>query len=252
MLDILALVTREQPTIEVEEICARLGYAQASAYRYVRELTESGLLVRLPHGYTLGPRVIELDLQMRETDPLLNNGRDLMQHLAAETGLNVLLSELYGETVINTHQEFGLDSQILNFGRGRPMALFRSATSTIILAHLSPRQLRRIYDQHEGSDDVRRLGESWKDFSRAMLHLRKQGYSRSQGELDVGKAGMAAAIFDEKRRVIGSISLVGSAQRLQAFNEAYLAQLLQDAAATLSQRIAGAGMALAHPMLETA
>lgn len=243
MLDILGLVTRERPTIEVEEICERLGYAQASAYRYVRELTEAGLLVRLPSGYTLGPRVIELDLQMRETDPLLNNGRDLMQHLAAQTGLNVLLSELYGETVINTHQEFGLDSQILNFGRGRPMALFLSATSTIILAHLPPRQLRRIYDQHEQSPDVHRLGATWKEFSRAMLQLRKQGYSRSKGELDADKAGIAAPIFEEKGRVIGSISLVGSVQRLQAFNEDYLATLLTGAAATLTRRIANGDLA---------
>ena len=238
MLDILALITRERPTIEVEEICGSLGYAQASAYRYVRELTDAGLLVWLPLGYALGPRVIELDLQMRETDPLLSNGRDLMQRLAAETGLNVLLSELYGETVINTHQEFGLDSQILNFGRGRPMPLFLSATSTVILAHLPQRQLRRMYDQHAQSPDVHRLGATWKAFSRAMLQLRKQGYSRSQGELEVDKAGMAAPIFEEKGRVIGSISLVGSVQRLQAFNEDYLATLLTGAAATLTRRIA--------------
>jgi DNA-binding IclR family transcriptional regulator len=241
MLDILALVTRERPTIDVDEICATLGYAQASAYRYVKELTEAGLLVRLPRGYTLGPRIIELDLQMRETDPLLNNCRDLMQRLAAETGLNVLLSELYGETVINTHQEFGLDSQALTFGRGRPMALFLSATSTIILAHLGPRQLRRLYDRHAGSGDVMRLGASWKEFAKAMSQLRKQGFSRSQGELDVGKAGMAAPIFDETERVIGSLSLVGSVERMQAFNGDYLAKLLTAAASTITNRIAESG-----------
>lgn len=154
------------------------------------------------------------------------------------------MNGLPGGSGINTHQEFGLDSQILNFGRGRPMPLFLSATSTIILAHLPPRQLRRMYDQHEQSPDVHRLGATWKEFSRTMLQLRKQGYSRSQGELEVDKAGMAAPIFEEKGRVIGFISLVGSVQRLQAVNEDYLATLLTGAAATLTRRIANGDLAV--------
>jgi DNA-binding IclR family transcriptional regulator len=248
MLDVLALITPEQPTIEVEEICLRLGYAPATAYRYIRELSEVGLLVRLPGGYALGPRVIQLDLQMRESDPLLNYGRDLMQTLVRETGLSVLLSELYEETVINIHQEFGADDEPLNFGRGRPMALFRSSTSRVILAHLAPRHLRRVYERYAQSADLQRLGEDWKAFSRAMLQLRRQGYSLSKGELDVGKAGIAAPIFDEKGRILGSISMVGSIERVEAFNEAYLARLLRGAAAELTRRIAdGAGAAAIGP-----
>ncbi len=249
MLDVLALITRDRPTIEVDEICRQLGYAPASAYRYVKELSEAGFLVRLPGGYALGPRVIELDLQMRESDPLLNNSRDLMQRLAEETGLNVLLSELYGESVITTHQEYGLDARQLNFGRGRPMALFKSATATIILAHLSPRQLRRLYDAHADSADIVLLGATWKDFSRAMLMLRKNGYSMSKGQLDPDKTGMAAPIFDEKGRILGSITLVGTMERFDAFNEQYLARLICKAAAEISRRIAfeapGAGTATA-------
>lgn len=240
MLDVLGLITRERPAIDVEQICQALGYAPASAYRYVRELEDVGFLVRLPSGYALGPRIIELDLQMRESDPLLKNSRDLMEELARQTGLNVLLSELYGETVINIHQEFGLDSQQLNYGRGRPMALFRSATSTVILAHLSPRQLRRVYDSHSESPDLRELGQDWKAFSRTMLQLRKQGYSLSKGQLDPGKVGVAAPIFDEKGRVLGSISLVGSHERFDAFNESFVARLICGSASEISRRIAGA------------
>ena len=38
----------------------------ASAYRYLRELGTVGLLVRLPRGYALGPRVIQLERQMSD------------------------------------------------------------------------------------------------------------------------------------------------------------------------------------------
>ena len=236
MLDVLDLFKPGMPAIDIEGICRLLDYAPASSYRYVRELCDVGLLVRLPGGYALGPRIIELDLQMREEDPLLNTSRELMETLAAETGLNVLLSELYGNTVINVHQEHGRETDALRFGRGRPMALFRSATARVILAHLPARQLRRVYDDNAEHPDVLRLGDNWKSFAKAMLDTRKRGYSVSEGDLDNGKAGIAAPIFDGKR-VLGSITAVGSYERFHGFNESYLATQVLEVAAEITRRI---------------
>lgn len=237
MLDILGLFNPAQPILDVEAICAQLGYPPASAYRYVRELSDFGLLVRLPRGYALGPRIIELDRLMTEHDPLQVASRDLVEKLVDETALTVLISELYGDTVINTLQRSNDQQQQLNFGRGRPMALFRSATSRVILAYLQPRQLRRLYDRHESEIDLQRLGPTWREFSRAMLQIRKQGWCTSVGELDPGKTGMAAPIFDEKNRILGSMTLVGDTERVNAFNPEFLAKLLTDSTQQITRRI---------------
>lgn len=238
MLDVLDLFTPSQPVIDIETVCSKLDYAPASAYRYIRELSEVGLLVKIPRGYALGPRIIELDRQMTEYDPLLTGSRKLIAELSEQTGLTVLLSELYGSTVINVHQTPGRDTQPLNFGRGRPMALFRSATSRVILAFLLPRQLKRIYETHKDQPDLIRLGNSWKEFSKSMLLIRKQGYCISVGELDTEKTGLAAPIFDEKNRVLGSITLVGNTERFQAFNEDFLSGLITKAAQQITQGMA--------------
>ncbi len=240
MLDVLELVTREQSTVDVEHICRALGYAPASAYRYVRELTRVGLLVRLPGGYALGPRIIELDLQMRESDPLLTHCRDLLRELVAQTGLNALLSERYDDKVINIHQEFGLDAEALNFGRGSVMPMHRGATARIILAHLGARPLRRYYDSHRHDPDLGPQAHDWQTFSRQMRQVRQAGYCVSHGELDEGKVGLAAPIFDETGRVFGSVTLVGLRQRFDAMAEADLAERVTHAAALASQRIARA------------
>ncbi|VCU71020.1 HTH-type transcriptional regulator KipR [Pigmentiphaga humi] len=237
MLDVLDLFRPDQSVVDVEVICRQLGYAPATAYRYIRELCAVGLLVRLPGGYALGPRVIQLDLQMREYDPMLADSRELMEELGEETGLNVLLSELYGNSVITVHHHPGRDPEPLRFGRGRPMALLRSATARVVLAHLPPRQLRRLYDEHAQEADMQRLGKTWKDFSRAMLEIRRSGYCLSKGDLDPDKAGLAAPIFDERKRILGSITAVGSLERVQAFNEDYLANRLRDVAGEITQRI---------------
>jgi DNA-binding IclR family transcriptional regulator len=238
MLDVLDLFAQDHPVIDIEYICETLGYTSASTYRYVKELVNVGLLVRIPSGYTLGPRIIELNRQMTEYDPILASSRDLITGLSDETGLNVLVSELYGATVINIYHHPGREFLPLSYGRGRPMDLFRSATARVILAYLLPRQLKRLFDQSATDSTLNQDGATWKEFSRLMLAIRKQGYCISVGELEPDKAGLATPIFDEKKRVLGSITLVGSIERFRAFKEDYLANLMIFAAKEITRRIA--------------
>eukprot|EP01037_Dinobryon_pediforme_P021713 gene21713-22656_t len=238
MLEVLALFKPSQPVIDIDIICAQLDYTPASAYRYVRELSDAGLLVKLPRGYAVGPRVIELDRHMTQFDPLLSASRDIVGDLVAQTGLELLISELYGSTVINILQESGANERVLNYGRGTPMDLFHSATARVILAYLLPRQLRRLFDNAAPSD-LERIGSTWKDFSKVMLRIRKDGFCVSEGELDPGKSGIAAPIFDEKQRILGSITLAGNSDRLNAFNRDFLSELITDAANKITIRIAG-------------
>lgn len=238
MLDVLSLFTEGQPVIDMDTICTTLGYAPSSAYRYVRELTDAGLLVRLPRGYAVGPRIIELDRHMAQFDPLLGASHDLVDDLVSRTGLELLISEWYGAKVINILQRAGADAQTLHFGRGTPMDLFHSATAKVILAYLLPRQLRRVFDDAQPAD-LERIGATWKAFSKVMLRIRKDGYCVSVGELDPGKSGIAAPIFDEKKRILGSITLAGDTGRFEAFNRDFLATLITDAAGEITARIAG-------------
>jgi DNA-binding IclR family transcriptional regulator len=238
MLDVMDLITPERPVVTVDEICELLGYAPASAYRYVRELAGAGYLVRLPTGYSLGPRIIELDLQMRENDPLLTQSRTLVEGIANKTGLSVLISELYEERVVAVYQEHTPNEHV-TFGRGRSMPLFKGATTRVIIAHLTPKRLRRLYDKHEENPDAIAIGPDWRSFSRAMLEVRKEGFCLSKGELDDKNAGIAAPILDGSNRVFGALTIVGTIDRFSAYNESFLVSTVLQAAETISAFIQG-------------
>ena len=237
MLNVLNLFRPDQPVIDVDTICRELGYTPASAYRYLRELGNAGLLVRLPRGYALGPRIMTLEHQMTEFDPVLVRGRDLAERLVTETGLDALISEWYGDSVVNVLIRRGLDPAPPGGGRGRPIDLFHSATARVVLAYLLPRQIRRIFDAHAERPELQHLGLDWKQFSKSLLSIRRAGYCISESELHTGRTGVAAPIFDEKQRVLGSITLVGANQRFRAFQEKHLCALTMKAAAELTTRI---------------
>ncbi|PGD66974.1 IclR family transcriptional regulator, partial [Bacillus pseudomycoides] len=90
--------------MDPDTIAEHMGLSRATVYRYVKDLCDAGLLSRVDAGsYGLGPRIIELDWMMRQYDPILVAGRELMHELSEETGLAVFASVFYDGHIINTY-----------------------------------------------------------------------------------------------------------------------------------------------------
>src|ERR1700756_1767156 len=102
MIAALELVTDEKTSWTPEEIAKALKVSLPTAYRYVRDLYGPGLS---PASYPPGPRIVTLDYQMPRTDPLERVGRDLLQGLAQETGLIVLVSYWLNDQVLNVYEQ---------------------------------------------------------------------------------------------------------------------------------------------------
>ncbi len=238
ILDLLDSFSNGSPVASAEELSNRTGLPIATTYRYIRELVGAGLLVRLPSGYAPGPRIIEWDCMVRSNDPLLSASREVIEELVADTGLELLLSQLYGDKVVNVHYEHRAGNPLLEQGRGRVMPMFRGSTSRVILAAMRPRQLRRLYDAHTGDPDVRRIGEDWRAFSRAMAEVRKRGWFMTVGELYNNNVGLSAPIFGDAGHVLGSVTLISGQARFQMFREDYLRERVVAAAAAITDRLA--------------
>ena len=54
----------------------------------------------------------------------------------------------------------------------------------------------------------RRLGQDWDEFRRNLVNLRRAGFCVSRSEIDPGRVGVAAPIFNDERSVLGSLSFV--------------------------------------------
>ena len=71
LLSVLGLFSAQVPSLTVDQIATQMGVPKSTSYRYVQALTKAGLLVRLDKSITLGPRIIELDRSIRESDPVI-------------------------------------------------------------------------------------------------------------------------------------------------------------------------------------
>jgi DNA-binding IclR family transcriptional regulator len=214
MLGTLRLFSRTEPVLSAERIAEGAGVPTSTAYRYVKQLTNAGLLVRWKKGFALGPRIIELDLQIRECDPTIVAAAGPMRDLSSQTGLDVLLSKIYGRSIITVHIESAGPSRRLNFGRGRPLPLFRGSSSRAIIAFLPAARLRRLHQDGQANGDTDALAQDWDVLYGDVLKIRKSGYCLTKGELNSGIEGISAPIFDAGREVIGSLTLIGDVDRM--------------------------------------
>jgi len=227
MLSILDLFTADDPSWSAEGIATRIGCSAPTSYRYLRELVSAGLLMRSGSGnYSLGPRIITLDYQLRITDPYYAAGQPLMAALSARTGLDCVMTRLFDEEIIDTHRESGSDSLNLAYGRGRHRPLFKGAAPKVILSTLPKSKLQRIYQNHSPELQASTPAITWETFWSTLQQTRKMGYYLSKGELEQDVGAIAVPFYGDTTHAIGALALVVPILRIDLMNYEKLLDLL--------------------------
>ncbi|APW39608.1 DNA-binding protein [Rhodoferax koreense] len=238
MLRILGLFSLERPVIKPEWLMQELGVSRASIYRDLGQLTRAGLLESVAErGYVLGPMVIELDRQIRLSDPLLEAAQELPAKLAEDTGGTILLCRQHGTKVLCIHQVNGRNPALsVSYERGRAMPLYRGATSKIILACLPPAELRQLWTAERQTLVAAGLPDDYAQLTHALAQLRQTGHCVTQGEVDPDAVGFAVPLRDGEH-LLGSLSVVMPAAMLTAAQRRSTLSRLQSAAGRIEGRL---------------
>jgi DNA-binding IclR family transcriptional regulator len=247
MLQLLDLITLSRPAITLDDVTRELGHTMSTSYRYVRELTNAGLLAAIGSGrYALGPRIFELDLLARRTDPVLVASSPAMPELLDLVAEGVVLvCELRGSKAVYVLAEKKPETLDIHPQRGTTMELFRGSASKAILAHLPNRRLSRIFSEFREEVAMAGLGTDWPSFIKNIAGLRRQPYILSLGEFDPRNFALSAPIFYDNGNIAGSVNII---MRLKHYNEALVASLapsLIEAAKGINARLGQ--LAASHP-----
>lgn len=214
MLAVLGAFTEDRLEWTSEELMAHLGYSRPTLYRYLKTLRRHGLLTSLPNaGFTLGPRVVEMDFLLRRSDPLVLHGAEFVRRLAAAHPCTALLVRWYGDKVLCVHSENSAPDPKSSYPRGRPMAVTKGAVARAILAFLPRRQLVAIVERNLAEFAAAGSGETVEAVLDMHRKVRKAGVAVARGEVTPGVIGFAAPVYDEGHAPIASIC-VTIAERL--------------------------------------
>lgn len=226
LLSILDLFSIEHHEISVSEVECQLDCSQTTAYRYLGSLTQAGFLSGYRGRYVLGPRSIELDYLIRQTDPLLAASGPVLERVSGEYGIDAQTLTLLNERVIVTSHFQQTPGTSVTYSRGQITPMFRGAGCKILVSEQSPSYQRRLYEQHRDEARLAGLGDEWEGFRKEMLKIKRTGYAVSHGELDDGSAAISMSIGHQSVDASSALVLVTTSPRFELFQEDKLARLL--------------------------
>ncbi|WP_193177502.1 IclR family transcriptional regulator [Oricola nitratireducens] len=206
VIALLDVFTEDHLEWTPEEMMAELGYSRPTLYRYLKTLKEAGFLTSMPSGgFTLGPRVVEMDFLMRKSDPLVCYAQPHLEALAAMWPCNSLIVRWYGNKLLCVASESSTADVETSYPRGRPMPLARGAISRAIIAFLPRRKLLPVVDANLTDLAEVGLGNDRDAVLESLRQVRRAGYAVAYGEVTPGVAGIAAPVFDGGTSPIASL-----------------------------------------------
>lgn len=241
-LDVLACF-KAQPTLSLAEITARTALARPVAQRLVNTLVDAGYLMRAPSSrrYQVALECIYLSTSARRAMEPRIHALPLMIDIARDTGetVNLNLLDRRNWMALCVESVDGAEKARYNMNLGSPGHLHAGASRKVILAYLSDADRAAALARH----GIPRVGPNTVRDEATLLdqlaEIREQGWAVTMAESQAGEViGCAVPILMRTGdRVIGSLSVIGPASRLDADKQRHVVELLLQAAAAVPDSI---------------
>lgn len=232
-------VLREHGRLGVTELSDILGISKGNAHHHLATLRDHGYVVKEDGKYAVGLEFFVVGVDTRSRYPIYQAARDELPDLAAETGETAwCMVEENGEGVFIDGYASGapLSSDAV-IGTRKPLHV--SSAGKAILANL-PEDRREAIIERDGLEAMTENTVTDRDELRRELEtIRDRGFSLNLEEDVGGIHAVGAPVLDADSRVVGAISVGGTATRLtEEYCERELVPLLKATADDIELNLA--------------
>jgi DNA-binding IclR family transcriptional regulator len=235
-LDILALLTEDQPSVSIREVVEATGLAKTTAIRLLQTLEQNGLLWATSNGYLAGPGLWRWAHLCRHTWELPPEASKAMRELAGRQRETVNMYVVRDVCRVCVAQQESPQPLRHVVHVGEELPLWGGAASKVLLRDASDALLTRVARRSPyGAGHVKQLRE-WID-SAAQV-----GYAVSHGEREDGLSAVAVPIVGRSGAVVAALSLSGPTLR---FTDQRVEQFAADLV-RVSRQLTDRGFA--HPL----
>lgn len=241
LLAILGLFSEDAPEWTPEEMMQALGFSRPTLYRYLKTLKDAGYLVSLPQaGYTLGPRVTELDFLMRRSDPLIAASQPHLKALSEAFVGSAFVLRFYGQKMLCVASEVSAPEPRSSYPRGRPMPIGKGAVSRAIVAFLPPKERAALVSDYLDAFVTSGIGTTKDAVLTELKRIRRDRVATARGEVTPGLVGVASPILAGDGTPIGALCLSTEEATLSKDQLTALRTMIRDRAEAISDALSQA------------
>lgn len=236
VLSLLLTFTEERHTQTVQELAEQVDVPASTAYRYVGQLRELGLLEESEAGgYRVTMRALGLARAARAASAGLTTlARPAVVDLARRTGETALLVKRLGQAAVAVEKEESARRVRMRYDLGTLMSLHRGSAARVLLASMSERERAKYFQTVWNLEENPQLPTE-----QELATIAEQGWAESFGQIEEGIWGTAAAVR-EGSDVVAALSVAGPLFRLDEHRRLEIKTAVQEAAAELSSRLSDA------------
>lgn len=212
---ILQALGSGSPSLGVTEIADRLALAKPTVHGLLRTLEHSGLVSQdVGTGkYFLGPGVLQLGNAFLAGSELRARSMLRASLLSQQVNEAVWVATMAGDSVMVIHHEFRPDDAVQILEVGATIPWHACALGHAIAAFLDDAEVEGLLGGplRALTGRTRTAPETLR---KALAGVRDKGIAVENQEANVGDAGIACPVFDHSGRAVGSLGVVGPADRL--------------------------------------
>ncbi len=228
------LVTKKE--FQLAELYRLLKSPKTTIHRMLLTLESLGYVQQNPQslGYRASIKVFELGGKVVQNLNLIQIAKPLMIKLSEKTGETINLGILDDTDVIcvdkvESNQHLKLDQPI-----GYRAKAYHTGMGKVILAYLSEEERARLFAKHIVATGISKSPKPVSAIEEDLKRVREQGYAVDNEEYILGVRCVGAPIFGYNRKVVAGLSIAGPALRIKEENIEYLAKVVTEAAAFIS------------------
>jgi DNA-binding IclR family transcriptional regulator len=230
-LELMLVLAHQRRPMKLTAVAEQAGVSPGKAHRYLVSFMRAGFVAQDAETglYGIGPAALEFSLSCLATiEPISLASREA-ERLCAATGHTVAVAVWgsFGPTVVRWEQP--PQPVMVNVGLGSVFPLYRSATGRIFAAFMPPdlvREYAASAAQAPSADDAETIEQ-----------VRQRGIARAEGDFMQGMSAFAAPVFDDRGRLVLSLTVLGYKGGFDHRWSSPVAAALREAATGLSRTL---------------
>ena len=238
-INLVEELSRSRKPVALKDLAKNTSLDKATAYRLLNSLRQKGLVQKIgDHGsYGLGPKFLVFAEEYRRNFTMRDTVVPYLEELVQATEETALYCERFQYdscVTVERRESLHHTRTVIETGIPRPLSVGSSALS--ILAMLPQEQIMSIINLNSLKKFTPFTITSQKQLLKKIEQIKQLGYAVSVQERYSYTAGVAAPCFIGQS-VIGSIAVIGPAERIQAAGVVKIGKTVKRLAERLSTEL---------------
>lgn len=236
---ILNAFSAEEPELGVTDLADRLGLHKSTVHRFLVNLEAAGLVERNRHTsrYRLGLRIFELGGLVLQQMNLWDEALPFLEGLVRDSGETGHLAVLDGGEAVYIEKVEARRALRIPSAIGRGYPAHATSLGKILLAHLSEEARAEILAERGLARCTPKTIIDGPRLDSELDLIRRQGFAVDEEEYEEGLRCIGAPILGHTGQVVAAIGIGGPVTRVTPQRVDELAELVMNAAGSLSRRM---------------